>query len=323
MKSMDRVILSFVLALVLAAPAGRAVAGDAEGSPFQLQAEAKVDGAGIYLNQLLIPPPHATLPKLRLAQSPILGQTMSLSRQQIIALAKDAVPALNTTNWSGPELVRISRRVRQLCEADVLEMLRAALQKDYAGGRGTLEIHFTRPWQDVTMPEEPISLQLGEIPTSGILPSMVAGFELWCGKERLGAWQAPLQAHIWRDMPVAHSPVLRGQLLRDADITLERRDVLVQRDDCIEFPVTESSLEAACAIQAGAPICTHLTRARSVLKKGQLVDAIFKDGPMTISLKVEAMEDGAQGQTVRVRNPKTRRELYGKIQTQDLVLIAL
>jgi flagella basal body P-ring formation protein FlgA len=53
------------------------------------------------------------------------------------------------------------------------------------------------------------------------------------------------------------------------------------------------------------------------------VEAVFQEGSMTISLKVEALEDGALGQTVRVRNPKTRRELYGKIQNEDLVSIAL
>jgi flagellar basal body P-ring formation protein FlgA len=321
MKRKDRLILCCVFALLLVPPARRAVAGEPD--TFQLQAEAKVDGSGVFLNQLLTPFLNATLPKLRLAPAPVLGQTMSLSRQQIIALAKDSVPALNTTNWSGPEVVRISRRVRLLCEAEVVEMLRAGLQRDYVGGRGTLEIHFSRPWQNETVPEEPFTLQLTDVPAAGVLPNLVAGFELWCGKERIGSWQAPLQAHIWQDIPVAHSPVLRGALLRDADITLERRDVLVQREACIQFPVTDSLLEAATSIQSGMPVSTRLTRMRPVMKKGQLVKAIFQDGPMTISLKVEALEDGSPGQTVRVRNPKTKRELYGKIQTEDLVLIAL
>jgi flagella basal body P-ring formation protein FlgA len=321
MKSMARFILCFVFALVLVPPARRAYAG--EPAAFQLQAEAKVDGTGIFLSQLLNPTPHATLPTLRLAPAPVLGQTMSLSRQQIIALAKDAAPELNTTNWSGPDLVRISRRVRQLCEAEVAELLRAALQRDYVGGRGTLEIHFTRPWSLAAVPEEPVSLQITDVPPAGVLPNLVAGFELWCGKERIGSWQAPLQARVWRDIPVAHAAILRGQLLHEADITLERRDVLSQHETCIQFPVTDTLLESAGSIQAGMPVWSRLTRARPVMRRGQLVEAVFQDGPMTISLKVEALEDGTLGQTVRVRNPKTRRELYGKIQTQDLVSIAL
>jgi flagella basal body P-ring formation protein FlgA len=321
MKSMARFILCFVLALLLVPPAPRACAG--EPAAYQLQAEAKVDGTGIFLNQLLAPSLHATLPIIRLAPAPAPGQSMSFSRQQIIALAKDAAPELNTTNWSGPDLVRISRRVRQLCEAEVAEMLRAALQRDYVGGRGTLEIHFTRPWLEATVPEEPLSIQLTDLPPAGVLPNLVAGFELWCGKERIGSWQAPLQARVWRDVPVAHSPILRGQLLHEADITLERRDMLSQHEACIEFPVTDKFLEASGSIQVGMPVSSRMTRARPVMRRGQMVEAVFQDGSMTISLKVEALEDGALGQTVRVRNPKTRRELYGKIQTEDLISIAL
>jgi len=258
-----------------------------------------------------------------LAQAPVLGQTMSLSRQQIIDLAKDSFPELNTTNWSGPEVIKINRRVRQLCEAEMLEMVRAALQRDYVGGRGTLELGFMRPWTPLEVPDGPVTLQLTQIPAAGVQPNLMAGFEIWSGKERVSAGQAQLHANVWRDFPVAHSPLLRGQLLCDADISLERRDALTQHEACIPFPLTDHSLESITSIQAGAPVWSRLVRSRPVLRRGQLVEAIFKDGPMTISLKVETLEEGALGQTVRVRNPKTRRELYGKIQTSDLVLITL
>jgi flagella basal body P-ring formation protein FlgA len=321
MKRLGRIFSCLVFALVLVHPARRALAG--EPAEFQLLGEAKVDVAGIFLNQLLRSSLHATLPALRLAPAPLLGQTTSLSRQQIIALAASAVPALDTTNWSGPDHVLVSRQTRPLEEGEVSDLLRAALQRDYVGAGGTLEINFTRPWPTTNVPVEPLSLRITEIPPAGVLANLVASFELWCGKERLGAWQMPLQARVWRDVPVAHSPLSRGQLLRDADLTLERRDVLTRREACIPFPVTDDWMETISSVEAGSPIWARLVRARPVLRRGQMVDALFRDGSLTISLKVETLEDGALGQTVRVRNPKTRRELYGKIQTQDLVLIGL
>jgi flagella basal body P-ring formation protein FlgA len=320
MNGINRVFAT-VIALILAQAPGHAVAG--EPSALALRPEAKVDGKGVFLSQVLAPSDHAPLPSFRLAAAPAVGQTNTLSRQQIIDMARDSVPALNTTNWSGPEIVRISRRVRQLCEAEVLDMLREAMQRDYVGGRGTLEIHFTRPWQPATVPEEAVTMQITDVPAAGMLPNLMAGFELWCGRERIGSWQAPMRARVWRDIPVAHSPVVRGQLLREADITLERRDTLAQHEECIQFPVADTALEAACDIQAGMPVWSRQSRPRAVLKRGQLVEAVYQDGPMRISLKVEALEDGAPGQMVRVRNPKTSRVLYGKIQNQDLILIAL
>ncbi len=54
-----------------------------------------------------------------------------------------------------------------------------------------------------------------------------------------------------------------------------------------------------------------------------MVEGVYQDGSLSISLKVETLEDGLPGQTVRVRNPKTKRELYGKVQNEQTVLIAL
>jgi flagella basal body P-ring formation protein FlgA len=57
--------------------------------------------------------------------------------------------------------------------------------------------------------------------------------------------------------------------------------------------------------------------------RGRVVDGVYQEGSMSISLKVELMEDGLMGQTVRVRNPKTKREMFGKVKNEQTVLIAL
>jgi flagella basal body P-ring formation protein FlgA len=321
MKHLAKHVWALIFVLVLVHPARPANGG--EPGFFALAPEAKVDGSGIFLNQLVSPSPSATLPHLRLAQAPALGQTTCLSRQQIIDLAKETVPEISTTNWIGPGSVSVSRRTRRLEDAEVADMLRAALQRDYVGSRGELELHLTRPWEAVTVPDEPLSLQVTELPLAGVMPNEVAGFELWCGKERIGVWQVPLTARVWHELPVAHGSLSRGQLLREADIVLERRDVLEQHEACIRFPVNDDSLELNCNLAGGSPVWSRCVHIRPLVRRGQLVEAVFQDGNLTISLKVETLEDGGLGQTVRVRNPKTKRELLGKVQNEDLVLIAL
>ena len=61
------------------------------------------------------------------------------------------------------------------------------------------------------MPDEPLTLKVAEMPALGISPSFVATFELWAGKENVGKWQVPIQAAVWRDIPVAHSTLQRGR----------------------------------------------------------------------------------------------------------------
>ncbi len=87
------------------------------------------------------------------------------------------------------------------------------------------------------MPDEPLTLKVSEMPTLGVSPSFIVTFELWTARKMPGAGRLPLRASVWRDVPVAHSTLNRGERLRDADVTMERADVLVQRDAYLNFPM--------------------------------------------------------------------------------------
>ena len=175
----------------------------------------------------------------------------------------------------------------------------------------------------MTVPDESLTVTLTQMPAAGVNPDFLAGFDLWNGKERVGHWQAVLLARVWWLMPVAHSPLLRGQLLRDADLVMERRDVLALRDVVLRVSQDDNSLALVENVAPGLPVPNRAVRPRPLLKRGQVVDGVFAQGSLTISLKVEILEDGLLGQTIRVRNPKTRHELYGKVQNEETVSIAL
>jgi len=205
----------------------------------------------------------------------------------------------------------------------LLELLTETLQKEYVKGQGELDLHLTRSWSKPQVPDETLTLKVAEMPSTGVSPNFVVTFELWNGKERVGNWQAPVQAALWRDIPVAHSTLLRGQALKDADITMERSDVLVQRDAFLNYPTSDDSLELTESIAAGRPILNRSVRVRPMVLRGQTVEGVFQDGSLGISLLVETLEDGVLGQNVRVRNPKTRHELHGKVENEKTVRITL
>jgi flagella basal body P-ring formation protein FlgA len=301
-----------------------AVARASEGDAWQLLPQAQVDSAGIFLDQIVVSPAATVvLPHLRLAPAPNLGQTASLSRNQIIELVQKATSGFITTNWSGATQVRVSRLTRQFVDSDLTELLTASLQKDFVKDRGQLELRLTRPWAATPVPDQPLTLKVVELPSSGLCPAFVVTFELWNGHERVGNWQVSVQASIWRDVPLARSTLVRGQSLRDADVTMERRDILSQRDFYLNFPPADDTYEIADGVQAGMPILNHSVRLRPLIQRGRLVEGLYQDGSLSISLKVEALEDGLLGQTVRVRNPKTKRELFGKVQNEQTILISL
>lgn len=314
-------ILALVFVLVLLRVLVEAVRASEPAPTLSLVNPTQVDGAGIFLDQVLAASPPAAVPHVRLAPAPAVGQTASLARTQVVQWVRLHAPELVSTNWTGADRVRVTRAARALDEVEVRELVRQTLQRDLVKDRGELELRLLRPWASVQIPDEPLTLRVVDLPATGVGPNFVLRFELLSGTERVGSWQLVASAKVWREVPVTAAPVKRGQPVATAAITHERRDVLALRDPPAMVSSDDPSVEFLENIPTGQPILARSLRLRPVIQRGRLVDATVLDGGLSIGLKVEALDDGLLGQTIRVRNPRTRRELFGKVTSEDTILI--
>jgi flagella basal body P-ring formation protein FlgA len=60
---------------------------------------------------------------------------------------------------------------------------------------------------------------------------------------------------------------------------------------------------------------------RPLVRKGNLIEVAAIDGDLLITMKALAMESGAQGDTVTVRNPETRKDFSALVVDENRVQI--
>jgi len=288
---------------------------------FQILSQAQVGGAGVFLDEI-VTSTNAAVPHVRVAASPRLGQATLLSRKQIETILSHTADVA-FTNCTGSEQVRITRRVRSLDEEELKLLLTATLQNDVIKDRGELELRISRPWITASVPDEPLTLKILDLPTTGLSALFVCRFELSTMNETVGTWQVSLNAKLWREVLVSRTALRRGTLLADADLIRERRDVLSVRDALADFNVADASIETAEYIAPNVPLLVRSLKVKPAVRRGQSADALVVDGALAISLKVEVLEDGIPGQTIRVRNPQSKRELRGKVQNEQSILVTL
>ena len=217
----------------------------------------------------------------------------------------------------------MSRRVRAFTETDLVKLLTETLQRDYVKDKGELELQPMRPWTELNLPDEPLALKILELPTAGVTPAFIARFEIRTAREGLGVWQATVQARVWREAWVAHSAIKRGEPLDTADLVRERRDVLSLREAPAEFSAPDAALQLAEPVPAGNLLLARALKPRTVVHRGQLAQALLQDGALSITMKVEVLEDGVPGQIIRARNPISRRDVSGKVLNDQTILITL
>lgn len=292
-------------------------------SNFCMHAAVQVDSEGVFLHHVLTAPGTTPLPPLRLAPAPSFGQSLTLTRAQILTVVSQSNPELCSTNWTGPDRVRVTRRAKKLAETDLLELLTSTLQREHVKDKGLLELRLTRAWTPLSVPDEALTLRVLDMPANGVTPMFIIRFELRTGNETLGTWQASLQARVWREVWVARTALKRGMTLGDADLVRERRDVLNQRETLAECDNVGTAIEIAEHVSAGALVTARALKVRPVVRRGQRTEASFQDGMLCVTMKVEIMEDGVPGQVIRLRNPDSRREIRGKVINENLILVTL
>jgi flagella basal body P-ring formation protein FlgA len=287
----------------------------------QLLPVAQVTGNGVFLQQLVTS--SQPLPALRLCDPPAVGVTLELSRSQINDLLAAAAPGLMTTNWAGADSIRILRHTRTLNEAEITALLTTKLQQDYVKDQGDLELDFTDPWDAPVVPDEPLTVKILEVPNSGVSPMFIVRFQLCIATETIGTWEVSARAHVWRNVWVAHSDLVRGELAADADIIQDRRDVLSTHQPLADFSTGDTSMELADSVSANNILFARDLKLRTVIHRGQLADAILQEGALNITMKVVALEDGAPGQVIHARNPASQHELTGTVVDENTIQVSL
>ena len=292
-------------------------------SSWQLLSQVQVTAAGVFLDQLLAGSETNAVLHVRLCDSPAIGRVLSLSLAQLQAYLKTAAPALASPLWAGPTTVQVTRRTRSLPAAEVLVGLKEFLQRQGGRDQGQIELRFIRPWTSPVIADEMYTLRVNDLPASGLTSVLPLRFELATDQESLGTWQMPLEVRLMREVWVAHQELRRGDTLQDGDLTLELRDALKYRDLLPADTDLNRGWMLSENVQPAQPVQRRAIQLRAVLQRGQLVEALYRDGPIVISLKAEVLDPGAPGQIIRLRNPNSRRELRGKIINEQVVQIQL
>lgn len=187
--------------------------------------------------------------------------------------------------------------------------------------KGQLKLALTRPWRSVRLPSDDFAVAITEMPTNGLSGTFFLRLKVSSERELIGDWQVSFAAQLWQDVWVATSRLDRGQTLSAAVVSVQKVDVLRERSPLIPAEVDPASLELVTSVAAGRPLTRRDVVGRPVVRKGQIVEVVVANGMLAISMKALALENGATGEQIRLRNLESRREINGEVINENKVQI--
>jgi flagella basal body P-ring formation protein FlgA len=202
------------------------------------------------------------------------------------------------------------------------EAFESALTRDLATHfnlEGDLQIELLRNWNppqrvardwQVTITEHPAVAASAMLLRCRILADGVAAADL----------TVTLRASLWRDVWVARQPLTNGAIFDPAVLETRRVDLFRDRD-ALPAAVGDQTFIIARAVNAGRIVTWRDIARRPLVKKGDLVEVSAAEGTLSITMKALALQNGAQGEAVTLRNLESRKDFTAFVIDENRVQV--
>ena len=122
-----------------------------------------------------------------------------------------------------------------------------------------------------------------------------------------------------RQVPVLSRRVNKNETILAEDITYQDVNEKILSRGIITDENKIIGKGANRPINIGKPITAQMLTAPIVISKGSSVKAIYKSELLTIENSAVAMEDGAMGATIRLKNENSNKVIRGKVTAENTV----
>lgn len=202
------------------------------------------------------------------------------------------------------------------------EQFVAALAREFSTHfnlEGDLQLELLRPWAAPARVAREWTIAMTEYP--GIMaPAMLTRCRLLADGEVAGDYTLTLRANLWRDAWAARQPVAANQSFDPASLEIRRVDFLRERD-ALPATVGDAGFMFARAVPPNRLLTWRDVTRRPLVRKGELVEVAAIDGLLQITMKGLAMENGAHGDTVTIRNPDSKKDFAAQVISENRVQI--
>ncbi len=136
-------------------------------------------------------------------------------------------------------------------------------------------------------------------------------------------WKIYVQVTInqFRDVVVVNRPILKGELIGAADLTLERKELSRAAGQYLQQLEAAVGQRAKVALKPGTLVTLRMLQLPHLVARGERVVILAHAGGIDVRMTGEALADGALGASIKVRNLSSSRVVEGEVVEKGVVRV--
>jgi flagella basal body P-ring formation protein FlgA len=300
----------------------------AEGMAVTISEQAKIDGAVMTLGDLAQINGDNTervqsLRQLKLGAAPLPGSSFVLTKD-VINMRLGATGAdLSGIDWQIPNNVTVIGNSQlisgQLLIDKAVTTIRSQVGADI--GIDNLTISPVGQVQDVVAPPGDVVLNASllygihyNMPTTVIASVNINGRAY----NKVGL---RFDVKLYRQVAVAARTIDAGEIVSDDCVRYERMDSGRLAAGFVTDKSKIIGLMTRRQVTPGTVITDSMVNRPAIVKRGSMVTLLARMGNMEVTTAGQAMQDGCEGQLIRVLNVNSKKVVFGKILNDSTVQV--
>jgi flagella basal body P-ring formation protein FlgA len=298
-----------VIAALIALGPATAQAADPDAAPVPtLKREAVVSGDIVRIGDLIDGAGPAA--GIAIFRAPDIGETGNVPAYQVLAAAR--AHGIERVDTRGNREVAVTRAGRVLAAKDI----EAAIARTLVARGGLADSRDLT----VTLDREPAPLRLQGAADLRALYTYYSArsgrfditFELTDEAAHRSTQRYSGYAVETLPVSVTLRPLARGEVVRAADVTIERRPKVDFREGA-PAATDPAGLALRHQVRAGQPLRASDLMRPEIVQRNETVTLIYEAPGLTLTMRGKALDPGAQGDVVSVLNSQSRRTVQGTV----------
>lgn len=236
------------------------------------------------------------------------------------ALLNYMPPEVEVPQENGTSAPALPNSAYVLDEPSLLDALREALVEHYELS-GELTLQPLQRWNPMPLTSERWRVEVLTYPGGGLEARFALTFRVHNEGRVVGQWTWPLLAQLWCEAYVARHQINAGSTLGAGDFITQKCDALSLRAALLPAKAKLANYQVRRTIDAGSPLYWNDLDARPLVLKGKTVSVLAEQGALSITMRAKAMEDGALGDIVNVRNLDSNKRIQGEVVDENTVRV--
>ena len=208
-----------------------------------------------------------------------------------------------------------------LTQEDLSERIAFMLADEYRNIEGEFKVQFLRPQEAITVPDGVVEIGLRSPLSGGLRSRVLLRYEVKVNNESVYSADMPAEVSVLNEVLVSNRRLSRKEPLTADDVNVEVWDILKLRDEPIDPATDISAYQIHHSVMKGTILTQRHLRLIPVVSRGDIVVGELQRGLLKICLQVEVVGEAAPGQSVMVRNIKSRKLLTGIVSNENTILL--